>query len=55
MLVGQNKTATKVFPAKSEQVVQFGHNAETIIGSAYSGVGFCGRNSTGFLLINFGF
>jgi hypothetical protein len=35
--------------------VQLGHDVETIIGSAYPGFGFGVRNSTGLLLVNFGF
>lgn len=35
--------------------VQLGHNVEAIIGSAYPGFGFSGRNSAGLLLVNFGF
>jgi len=35
--------------------VQLGLDVETIIGSAYPRFGFGGRNSAGFLLVNFGF
>jgi hypothetical protein len=35
--------------------VQLGHDIETIIGSAYPGFSFGGRNSAGLLLVNFGF
>jgi hypothetical protein len=35
--------------------VQLGHDVEVIIGSAYPGFGFGGRNSTWLLLVNFGF
>jgi hypothetical protein len=35
--------------------VQLGHDVEAIIGSAYPGFGFSGRNSAGPLLVNFGF
>jgi hypothetical protein len=32
-----------------------GHDVAAIIGSAYPGFGFGGRNSAGLLLVNFGF
>jgi len=35
--------------------VQLGLDVETIIGSAYPGFSFGGRNSVGLLLVNFGF
>lgn len=35
--------------------VQLGLDVEAIIGSAYPGFGFGGRNSAGLLLVNFGF
>jgi hypothetical protein len=35
--------------------VQLGHDVATIIGSAYPGFSFGGRNSVGLLLVNFGF
>jgi hypothetical protein len=35
--------------------VQLGLDIETIIGCAYPGFGFGGRNSAGLLLVNFGF
>jgi hypothetical protein len=35
--------------------VQLGRDIEAIIGSAYPGFGFGGRNSAGLLLVNFGF
>jgi len=46
-------------PRKKQQptkgFVQLGHDVEAIIGSAYPGFGFGGRNSAGLLLVNFGF
>jgi hypothetical protein len=35
--------------------VQLGQDVAAIIGSAYPGFGFGGRNSAGHLLVNFGF
>jgi hypothetical protein len=35
--------------------VQLGHDVESIIGNAYPGFGFGGRNAAGLLLVNFGF
>ena len=35
--------------------VQLGLDVVAIIGSAYPGFGFGGRNSAGLLLVNFGF
>lgn len=34
---------------------QLGRDNQAIIGCAYPGFGFGGRNSAGFLLVNFGF
>jgi hypothetical protein len=48
MTTKNKRQATKGF-------VQLGHDVETIIGSAYPGFGFGGRNSAGLLLVNFGF
>jgi hypothetical protein len=36
-------------------LLQLGLDVETIIGSAYPGFGFGGRNSAGLLLVYFGF
>jgi hypothetical protein len=36
-------------------LLQLGLDVEAIIGSAYPGFGFGGRNSAGLLLVNFGF
>jgi hypothetical protein len=36
-------------------LLQLGLDVEAMIGSAYPGFGFGGRNSAGLLLVNFGF
>jgi hypothetical protein len=36
-------------------LLQLGLDVEAIIGCAYPGFGFGGRNSAGLLLVNFGF
>jgi hypothetical protein len=36
-------------------LLQLGLDVEAIIGCAYPGIGFGGRNSAGLLLVNFGF
>jgi hypothetical protein len=51
-------TASIIFTAgvgSTKGFVQLGHDIEAIIGSAYPGFGFGGRNSVGLLLVNFGF
>jgi hypothetical protein len=46
---------TKLAERTTSGFVQLGHDVAAIIGSAYPGFGFGGRNSVGLLLVNFGF
>jgi len=42
-------------PAANKRFCAIGADGRTIIGSAYPGFGFGGRNSAGLLLVNFVF
>jgi hypothetical protein len=51
-------TASIIFTAgvgSTWGLLQLGLDVEAIIGCAYPGIGFGGRNSAGLLLVNFGF